>query len=183
MNDAQPPQGGKGRPTPTRKEAQDLRKQQMKKPVTRRDQAARDRRARSGVRQREMDALNGTGDPKYLPVRDRGPARALTRDFVDRRFTIAEYMLPILVLILLLSLVRVSAVQATVLVLWSVIIVLTVVDESLMLLGLSRELKKRFTKAESRGCTFYAVLRSTQLRPMRRPKAVVKRREPLRARY
>ena len=29
------------------------------------------------------------GDERYLPARDKGPARAFTRDFVDSRFTVA----------------------------------------------------------------------------------------------
>ena len=90
-------------------------------------------------------------------------------------------MLPILVLILVFSFVRAAA--PFVFSLWTVTIIATVVDELLLVYQLKREIKKRFTKAESRGAVLYAVLRSTQLRRMRLPKPAIAIGQPLRETY
>lgn len=182
MNDAddQTP-AGKGSPTPSRKEAEAARKEQMKRPLTRKEQAERERKRRASARDKQREALMGGGSAADLPLRDRGPARALARDVVDRRRTVAEFMLPILVLILVMSFFRSAA--AVVFSLWTVTILATVVDELWLVASLKRELKKRFTKAESRGAVLYAVLRSTQLRRMRLPKPAVAIGQPLRDKY
>ena len=86
----------KGRTTPSRKEAEEARKRAMKTPMTRKEQMKREREARAQIRERQQAALK-SGDEKYLPLRDRGPVRRFTRDYIDRRYVIAEFLLPILV--------------------------------------------------------------------------------------
>src|SRR5690606_22125722 len=144
VNDAadQTPQG-KGGPTRSRKEAEAARKQQMKRPLTRKEQAQRDRRRRAAARDKQREALMGSGSAADLPPRDRGPARALARDAVDRRRTVAEFMLPILVVILVLSFF--PAMAPAVFTVWTVTILATVVDELWLVVSLRRELAKRFT--------------------------------------
>lgn len=182
MNDAaEESRQGKGRPTRSRREAEAERRAQMKRPLTRREQAQRERRRRAAARERQREALLGAGSAADLPPRDRGPARALARDAVDRRRTVAEFMLPILVLILVLSFF--PSLATWVFTLWSVTIIATVVDELWLVVSLKRELARRFTKAERRGAVHYAVLRSTQLRRMRLPKPTIGIGEPLRERY
>ncbi len=182
MNDAadETPQG-KGGPTRSRKEAEAERKAQMKRPLTRKEQAQRERRRRASARDKQREALMGSGSTADLPPRDRGPARALARDVVDRRRTVAEFMLPILVIILVLSFFPPMA--ATVFSLWTVTIIATLLDESWLIFTLRRELAKRFTKAQRKGSVLYAVLRSTQIRRMRLPKPTVNVGEPLREHY
>ena len=55
------------------------------------------------ARQREAMA---SGDERYLPARDKGPVRRFARDYVDSRFRVAEFFLPLAVVILVLSMVR-----------------------------------------------------------------------------
>lgn len=172
---------GKGGPTRSRKEAEAARKQQMKRPLTRREQAERDRRRRANARDKQREALMGTGSTADLPARDRGPSRALARDVVDRRRTVAEFMLPILVVILVLSFFPAAA--SAVFSLWTVTILATVVDEIWLVVTLKRELKRRFSKAERRGAVLYAVLRSTQIRRMRLPKPTIQIGQKLPERY
>jgi hypothetical protein len=88
-------EAGKGRRTPTRKEAEAARKKQMKVPVTRKEQAKRDRARNEEIRLKQREALK-TGDEKYLPARERGPVRKFCRDYVDRRWNVAEFLLPFL---------------------------------------------------------------------------------------
>lgn len=181
MNDADQNATGKGGPTRSRKEAEAARKQEMKRPITRKEQAERERKRRNSARDKQREALMGGGSTADLPARDRGPARALARDFVDRRRTVAEFMLPILIVILLLSFVK--SASAVVFSLWTVTILATAIDEILLVFLLKRELNKRFSKAEARGAVLYAVLRSTQMRRLRLPKPTIAIGQPLNEKY
>jgi hypothetical protein len=176
----------KGRPTPTRKEAEAARKKQMKAPMSRKELAKRDRAAREETRLRQREALK-SGDERYLPARERGPVRRFTRDFVDRRRNFAEYLLPFLVVLLILFAVagNISESATTVLTafVYPFLIVGTVLDEIIMVRGLRKELKARFGADAGKGSTTYAILRSTQLRRFRLPKVQVKRGEELGATY
>ncbi|MBC9225493.1 DUF3043 domain-containing protein [Aeromicrobium sp. 636] len=182
MNDAaDPTPQRKSGPTRSRKEAEAARKAQMKRPLTRKEQAERERRRRAAARDKQRQALMGGGSTADLPARDRGPAKALARDAVDRRRTVAEFMLPILVVILVLSFF--PSLASVVFSLWTVTIFATILDEVWLLITLKRELTKRFTKPERRGAMLYAVLRSTQIRRMRLPKPAIEVGQPLREHY
>ena len=176
----------KGRPTPSRKEAEAARKKQMRVPLTRKEIAKRDRAARESVRAKQRDALK-SGDERYLPAREQGPVRRFSRDHVDRRRNVAEYLLPFLVLLLVLFAVAGSISESLTnlltLVVYPVLIFGTIVDEVIMVRGLKKGLRERFGPDSTKGQTTYAVLRSTQLRRFRLPKPQVARGETLSATY
>ncbi|KQY58986.1 hypothetical protein ASD11_05070 [Aeromicrobium sp. Root495] len=172
---------GKGRKTPSRKEAEAARKAALRPTTDRKVQARRDREKRAALREKQQAALKGAGDDKFLPVRDRGPVRRFARDYVDRRRNVAEYLLPILVLVLIASLF--PGASAIVAFGWAFTIVGTALDEVVLVRGLKKELKARFPETPTRGAVFYAVLRSSQLRRFRLPKPVVARNQPLTERY
>lgn len=156
----------------------------MKVPVTRKEQAKRERAAREELRLKQREALK-TGDEKYLPARERGPVRRFARDYVDRRWNFAEFLLPFLALVLVISIFGGNeqwGATAT-FVLYPFIIFGTVIDEFILVRGVRKQLKKRFSPDETRGTVAYSVLRSTQLRRFRLPKPQVKRGEPLADRY
>jgi hypothetical protein len=176
----------KGRPTPSRKEAEAARKKQMRVPMTRKEQAKRDRAARESVRVKQRDAMK-TGDERYLPAREQGPVRRFSRDHVDRRRNVAEYLLPFLILLLVLFAVAgnisESATNVLTLVVYPVLILGTIVDEVVMVRGLKKGLRERFGPDATKGQATYAVLRSTQLRRFRLPKPQVARGEKLSSTY
>ena len=174
---------GKGRATPSRKDAEAARKKQMKTPVSRKEQTKKQKVARDAARGRTRDAMRGDGDDRYLPLREQGSVRRFCRDYIDRRFNMAEFLLPILIVILLFSFVNRPWAQLAVVALWSATILATIVDEVVLLRGLRKELKARFEPGDTRGCLPYAVLRTTQLRRFRMPKPQVKRGETLKDRY
>ncbi|MBC7629957.1 DUF3043 domain-containing protein [Aeromicrobium sp.] len=177
-------EAGKGRATPSRKQAEAARKKQMKVPVSRKDQAKRERVVRETVREKQREALK-TGDDKYLPAREQGPVRKFCRDYVDRRWNFAEFLLPFLLVIVVLGFVGANqpwSVTAT-FVAYPFVIVGTIVDEFVLVRGLRRQLAARFKADEIRGSVGYSVLRSTQLRRFRLPKPQVKRGEALAERY
>jgi hypothetical protein len=176
----------KGRPTPSRKEAEAARKKQMKTPMTRKEQAKRDRAAREQIRLKQREALK-TGDERFLPAREQGPVRRFTRDYVDRRYNFAEYLLPFLIILLVLFTVSsgFSDQVQTALTAFAYPFLLlgTLLDEVVMVRGLKKELRARFGDDAVKGNTSYAVLRSTQLRRFRLPKPQVARREVLGTNY
>jgi len=167
---------GKGRPTPSRREAEAARKARLKPSGDRKQQARRQRQLRQEERAKMRQALV-TGDQKHLPARDRGPVRAYCRDLVDSRFNAAEFLLPMLVLILVLSMVpSLVGVQFT---LWMVTIVATTADTVWLWVRTRRALRTHFPNEQTRGALAYTILRSSQLRRLRLPKPRVRRRETL----
>lgn len=174
---------GKGRATPSRKEAEAARKKQMKTPTSRKDQVRKQREQRDAARAKTRDAMRTGGDDRYLPLREQGPVRRFCRDFVDHRFNLAEFLLPILVLILVFSFINRPWAQYVVVVLWSGTILATIVDEVVLVRRLRKELAMRFQPDEIRGAVPYSVLRTSQIRRFRMPKPQVKRGEKLKDRY
>ncbi|MFF8944854.1 DUF3043 domain-containing protein [Streptomyces sp. NPDC014864] len=170
------PQAPKGRPTPKRSEAQAQRRSVAQTPTNRKDAAKRQREERRAALDRQRQALAG-GDERYLPARDKGPVRRFARDFVDSRFNIAEFFLPMAVVILVLSMVRVASLQNIALLLWLVVIVLIVLDSILSAVRLRKRLAERFPDQNKRGAVAYALMRSLQMRRLRLPKPQVKRGE------
>ncbi|MFJ3301857.1 DUF3043 domain-containing protein [Streptomyces sp. NPDC086549] len=170
------PQAPKGRPTPKRSEAQSQRRSVANTPMTRKDAAKRQRDERRVQMERQRQALAG-GDERFLPARDKGPVRKFARDWVDSRINVAEFFLPLAVVILVLSVVRVPALQNVALMLWLVVIVLIVLDSILSGFRLRKQLGERFPDQNRRGAVAYALMRSLQVRRLRLPKPQVKRGE------
>ncbi|GHD28890.1 membrane protein [Streptomyces galbus] len=170
------PQAPKGRPTPKRNEAQSQRRSVANTSLTRKDAAKRQREERRAQLERQRQALAG-GDERYLPVRDKGPVRKFARDWIDSRFNMAEFFLPMAVVILVLSIVPVGSLQNIALLLWLVVIVLIVLDSILSGFRLRKALTERFPADNRKGVIAYALMRSLQMRRLRLPKPQVKRGE------
>jgi hypothetical protein len=167
--------GGKGRPTPKRSEAEKARKKRMTPPRDRKEAAALQRERMRAEREKRMKGMQ-TGDERYLPTRDRGPVRRFVRDFIDSRRGVAEFLLPLLVVVLMLSFVppEVTWAPRATATLWTLTIVLTALDTVFLLWRLSRGLKARFPDTSTKGAKLYALMRSSQMRFLRMPKAQVK---------
>lgn len=170
------PQAPKGRPTPKRAVAQSQRKAVVASTGNRKEDAkrARERRREEMARQREALA---NGDERYLPARDKGPVRRFVRDFVDSRFSVAEMFLPLAVIILVLSMVRVNQLQNIALMLWLGVIVLIILDSIGLAFRLRKALNERFANEPRRGAVAYGLMRTLQMRRLRLPKPQVKRGE------
>ncbi|MEO6605623.1 MAG: DUF3043 domain-containing protein [Aeromicrobium sp.] len=179
-------EAGKGRATPSRKDAEAARKARLKAPVSRKDQAKRERAARDELRLKQRDALK-TGDERYLPARERGPVRHFARDFVDRRRNVGELLIPflfvVLVLLFVFGAINPDLVGYLTTFVYPLVIIGVVVDFFVLRRSLRRELKERFEPDETKGTIAYATLRSMQLRRMRLPKPQLKHGAPMKARY
>ncbi|MFD3590739.1 DUF3043 domain-containing protein [Streptomyces sp. NPDC058683] len=170
------PQAPKGRPTPKRSEAQTQRRSVASTPTNRKDAAKRQREDRRAAMERQRQAL-ATGDERYLPARDKGPVRKFARDWVDSRFNVAEFFLPLAVVILVMSVVNNAAIKNIALLLWLVVIVLIVLDAAVSGLRLKKRLAERFPDQNKKGAVAYGLMRSLQMRRLRLPKPQVKRGE------
>lgn len=170
------PQAPKGRPTPKRSEAQTQRRSLAQTPTNRKEAAKRQREARRADLARQREAL-ANGDERYLPARDKGPVRRFARDYVDSRFVVAEFFLPLAVIILVLSMIQAGAMQTYVLLMWMLVILLIVVNSVVIAFQLKRQLRKRFPDENLRGAVPYALMRTLQMRRLRLPKPQVKRGE------
>nr|WP_206314136.1 DUF3043 domain-containing protein [Streptomyces coryli] len=168
------PQAPKGRPTPKRSQAQSQRRM-VTAPTTRKEAAKRTREARRADMAKRQEALAG-GDERYLPARDKGPVRRFARDYVDARWSMAEFFLPAAILILVLSFLGGQA-QALSLMLWMAVIVLIVIDSFILAFRFKKQLKERYPDESHRGATAYALMRTLQMRRMRLPKPQVRRGE------
>jgi hypothetical protein len=161
--------GGKGRPTPTRKEAQALRKQTLKVPTDPKA-AKKAARARAAEERAASRAALLAGDEKALPARDQGPVRGFIRDFVDGRWAAAELFLPLALLVLVFGFIPMPNIQAYVSMTWLFLIVFIMVDTTILLIRLKGELKRRWpADADRKGATMYALMRVLQLRRLRLP--------------
>jgi hypothetical protein len=142
-------------------------------PRTRKEIAKAQREARVESSQKVRSAMK-SGDERYFLARDKGPVRSFIRDFVDRRFSFVELMIPLLVLTMVLGYSGNPSManMGNTILLGTMLLV--VVDMLLMRRRLRRELARRFPSESTKGTTYYAVMRSLQMKFMRLPKAKVK---------
>jgi hypothetical protein len=162
------PATGKGRPTPKRREAERGRRRAVAAP---RDRKEAYRKAREQQRQERARTMQGlrAGDEKLLPPRDRGPVRKLARDLVDSRRSVAEFFLPLALVILVLSFTNNPSVQFLGSLLWMLLVVLIVVDSVVLARRLKKGLARVHPGESTRGVVPYALMRSMQIRRFRLP--------------
>ena len=170
-----PAEAAKGRPTPKRSEAERNRRQ----PITGSGSGSRSRapaaprtpeekvRAR-GERARKYEAMK-QGESWALNPRDRGPARALARDYIDSKRRISEYYMYILVLLLAAVFLRNKTEQQYISPLVLVLVVIILVDAQVIRRSLRKLIAERLPGESTRGLTMYAVMRALQIRRFRIP--------------
>ncbi len=165
---------GKGRPTPRRKVAEAANKRPLV-PNDRRAAAKAAREKQREMRDRQYQAMQ-TGDERYLPPRDKGPVKRYVRDYVDARWNLGEFFLPVALVFIVLSLFTASNTDlafVTVMALYAIVL-LTVVDAFVMWRRLRKRIVGKFGEVP-RGTVMYAVMRAFQLRRARLPKPVHKK--------
>jgi hypothetical protein len=170
---------GKGRPTPARKQQQQLRR----KPVVGNRSPEAKAAAKAALRAEREKAREGlaNGDDRYLTIRDRGPQRRLARDVVDSRFTIGELVLPALFLVIIVSSFRsddpvtdVMIQLGTLVFMWGLFAAIAL-DGFLIGKRAQKLAVAKYGDKTEKGLRWYAAMRSIQMRGMRLPKPQVKR--------
>lgn len=160
---------GKGRATPKRSQAQAARRQPLV-PDDRKAAARKAREERRADQARTMEAYSSE-DQRFLPSRDRGPVKRYVRDLVDRRRNIGQYFLPAAFLVLFLSVIPDNTVRLVGAVAMYTMLGVLVLDCFLLSRTVRSAVSERFgaDAAGERGLGWYAVMRATQMRRMRRP--------------
>jgi len=164
-----PAEAAKGRPTPKRSQAERGRRQPITgsrapaAPRTPEDKA----RARTD-RSRKYEAMK-RGEAWALNPRDRGPARALARDYVDSKRRVSEYYMYILVILVVAVFSRNKTIQTYISPLILVLVFIILIDAQLIRRALHRLVAERLPGESTRGLTMYAVFRALQIRRFRVP--------------
>ncbi len=99
---------------------------------------------RPSARRARQRAGMMVGDERYMPARDRGANRRFVRNFVDARFTIAEYFIFIAIAVLLLGFVQNPAIQSFVSLAFFAVTALIVIDTAILLIQMNIRAKKEF---------------------------------------
>ena len=165
---------GKGRPTPSRKEAEAARKERLT--------AAQDSKAaRKAERQRQNEARFAArtgmlrGDERYFTARDRGPVRKAVRDFVDSRRTVGEFFVPMAFIVILSGMIRNEQVRLLMTNAWLIMLILLILDSIWLGFRVNMVIKRDYPeKKDRKGITLYAIMRGLQIRKFRIPPATVK---------
>lgn len=165
---------GKGRPTPTRKEAEAQRKQTLK--VSSDPKAAKkEAKARAAQERQVARAALLAGDESALPARDAGPVKRYVRDYIDGRWAAAELFMPLALTVLVVGFLPwqswglVNA-QGYISMLWLLLTMFIIVDTTVLMMRMKRALKKQWpSEAERKGATFYGLMRVLQIRRLRLP--------------
>jgi len=157
----------KDAPTPTRKQAQAARMDRLHPQLTPKEQKKADRIARQQAQADNWEKI------------ETSPERVLLRNFVDSRWTAAEFMMPAMILVM-------AAVMATMsnavlsswiaLTLW-VLLLITIINVGFMWRGFKKLLAERIPGASTKGLLVYMFNRSLMLRRFRQPSPVIKRGE------
>lgn len=177
---------GKGRPTPSRKQAE-ARNARPLVPADRKEAKRIAREKRNAAYEREQLALQ-TGDERYLPLRDKGRVRRFVRDWLDARWSFSEFLLPMMVLFLvaMLAVSLVPSIQTTIgpaimigitTALYS-LFAISIIEGIVVWQRLKRRIAERYPAEEiAKGTWYYAYSRMIMARRWRTPKPQVARGE------
>lgn len=160
----------KDAPTPTRAQREAERMERLHPTRSPKEQRKADREARAQQRTDSWDQMESTRE------------RTLVRDYVDSRWTIAEFMLPAMLLVMAGVMVTMPWPEVSTyiaLVLW-VLMFATLVNVFLMWRGFKRLLDERYPGTSRRGLLMYMFNRSLMIRRFRRPAPGIQRGDPIR---
>jgi hypothetical protein len=163
---------GKGRPTPKRSEAERRRRYQLA-PEDRKAAAKQSRTRDRTDRARKTEAMR-RGEEWALPAKDKGPVRALARDYVDSKRRFSEFYMYGLVVLLFLLFLHSTVIQ-TVLPVVLIVMVLIMAGEGFWIgRKVANIAAERYPGQSTRGIKMYAGMRALQIRKLRFPKPRVK---------
>ena len=163
----------KGRPTPKRNEAERRRRQPYTAPRDRKEASRASRDRQRTDRTRRMEAVR-RGEEWAMPPRDRGPVKALARDYVDSKRRISEYYMYGLLVLLVLLFIRAPIVQTIVPLLVLAAVLIMAIEGVMIGRRVKRLAAERLPGESTRGLALYSAMRALQIRRLRVPKPRVK---------
>jgi hypothetical protein len=155
----------KGHPTPTRAKAEAARMAALHPHLTKKQLAAQDREAKQVAQQRALAAA------------DERPERVLLRNYIDARWCLPEFSMPILLLVLVGLIVggrfpMLALVDGFVL---YAFIIVCVVNVIVFWRGFTKELYVRLPGTSTKGMVFLMIQRMMSMRRFRTPGAAIAR--------
>ena len=156
---------GKGRPTPSRAEAQAARMERLHPTLTPKQQRAQARIADRLERQRRWDTMEST------------PERMLLRDYIDARWTFTEFIIPLAIVDMAVSIgaARWPLVSMTTSLIMTAIFFGMVINIGWMWWRFKAELRTRIPGARKRGLLMEMMNRMITIRRFRRPAPRIER--------
>ena len=161
----------KGRATPKRSEAERGRRQGITGTPARSGSRGGTKTSSADAqaeRRARQEAIR-RGEQWALPARDRGPVKALARDYIDSRRRLSEYYMYLMIVLVIVLFVKQSGVQLYAEPIALVLIGLVVVDAAWLRYKLTKLVHERLPGESTRGLTMYAVFRALQIRRFRVP--------------
>jgi len=175
------PTKGKGHATPSRKEREAANQRPL---VPKRQAMTKEDRRKKAAERTTARAGYEAGDERYLPVRDKGPQRRYVRDYVDAKYTVGEFMIPIMfagvVVTFLPNFGSKTAegllLQSTLLIAVYGFLIIGIADVLIWSRKMLRLMGEKFGATNlEKGLRWYAGVRAFQFRPLRTPKPRVQR--------
>ena len=172
------PVAGKGRPTPKRRDAEAANRRPL---ITGDKKVDKEKSRAEAAKQRTlMDQALKTGDEKYLPAQHKGKARRFARDYIDARWTLGEFFLPIALLVVIVMFGGTAIGLPPAVVVYAIlalyVVVLVAIVEAVIYSSIVRKrVLAVLGRQQVRGLRLYTAMRSMQMRRMRLPKPQVKR--------
>lgn len=166
---------GKGRPTPSRRQAQAANA----RPIVGSQDKEQRKQQRAALTESRERARAGmmAGDERYLTQRDRGPQRRFVRDYVDARWSAGELLIPVMVVFLIVALFPGWVQVYGVFFVWAFLFI-AIVDAFVLTFTLKKKLTEKFGEGNVQpGFKWYGAMRAMQFRMLRMPKPQVKRRQ------
>jgi hypothetical protein len=164
---------GKGRPTPKRSEAERRRRQPTSAPGNRKAASQQARGRDRADRARRYEAMK-RGEEWALAPRDKGPVKALTRDYVDSKRRFSEFYMYILLVMMVLLFARSTAIATFLYPLVLVLVAVILIEGFITTRAVRKLAAQRYPGESTRGVTMYAIMRSLQIRRFRMPAPRVK---------
>lgn len=184
---------GKGRPTPSRREAQGRKRGPVAPaPMTRAEARARRKELKNSMSKEERKAASAErrtqanerrelmmqGDERYLPIRDKGPVKAYVRDLVDAKRHVSTLFIPLAVVVMVFMFVTVNIPELAGIPMLILLVMVIVMAIEGVLTGrrINNRVRERWPDTTETGFRlgWYAFMRTTQLRRMRIPRPRVK---------
>jgi Protein of unknown function (DUF3043) len=166
----------KGVPTPKRSAAQANRRQPYQAPADRKAASRRSRDRNRTERARRSEAYQ-RGEAWAMPLKDKGPVRALARNVVDARRGIGEYYMVLVIVLVILLVVPGTTTKYIFDAAVIGMVVLMLAEGWFVGTKVKRLAAQRYPGESTRGLMLYTIMRGIQVRRLRMPKPAVKRGE------
>lgn len=155
----------KAGPTPSRREAEAARRERVNPNLSKKESRKLASRTAREQRLKAMEAREGQ------------PEKVLLRNYIDSRFSLGEFLLPALLIVLALSFLNPLLPNAVFFTtgLMYLFILLVIIDAVMMWRGFKRLLAERVPRGSKQGLIYYGVMRMIQFRRLRMPRPSVKR--------